>query len=193
MRILAVTNSYPIAETPALGTYIEQQIKGLRIIGVDVEILFLNRAQEGMRVYRGIGKTVRQRAAYFEADLIHIMYGGVIADKVTREVDGRPSIVSYCGSDLLGENFSGVVRKIISKYGIRASHRAARRARGIVVKSRNLYDALPKDINRSKVRIIPNGIDLDLFRPIDRSYCRHRLGWHRNEFHVLFPANSGDP
>jgi len=121
------------------------------------------------------------------------MYGGVIADKVTREVDGRPSIVSYCGSDLLGENFSGVVRKIISKYGIRASHRAARRARGIVVKSRNLYDALPKDINRSKVRIIPNGIDLDLFRPIDRSYCRHRLGWHRNEFHVLFPANSGDP
>ncbi|HBH81730.1 MAG TPA: hypothetical protein DDY39_18040 [Nitrospira sp.] len=63
-----------------------------------------------------------------------------------------------------------------------------------MVKSRNLEQALPATVIRSKVRIIPNGIDLKRFKPIDQADCRNRLGWDPNRFHVLFPANvGGDP
>jgi glycosyltransferase involved in cell wall biosynthesis len=48
-------------------------------------------------------------------------------------------------------------------------------------------------VEQSKIKIIPNGIDLERFRPLDRHECRKRLGWHPDIFHVLFPSNSGDP
>lgn len=121
------------------------------------------------------------------------MYGGVMANVMTRVVRDRPTVVSFCGSDLLGELLSGSVRKIISRIGVRASWRAARRASGVIVKSRNLLDSLPKDINRSKIRIIPNGIDLTRFKPLGQSESREQLGWNDNCFHVLFPTNQGDP
>jgi glycosyltransferase involved in cell wall biosynthesis len=121
------------------------------------------------------------------------MYGGVMADEATRAVIDRPTVVSFCGDDLLGELLSGFLRRLISGYGVMASHRAARRACGIVVKSKNLQDALPDDVDRSKVRIIPNGVDLERFKPLNRDKCRQRLGWSGDRFHVLFPANDGDP
>lgn len=193
LQILAVTNMYPTPQAPASGTFVEQQIKGLSQIGLDVDVMFVDRAQRGMRAYLGLGGQIRSRIADLQPDLVHIMYGGVMADKVTRAVDDRPTVVSFCGSDLLGELLSGYVRKLIAGYGLLASHRAARRASGIVVKSKNLQDALPDDVSRSKVRIIPNGIDLERFKPLSRDKCRDRLRWSACCFHVVFPANSGDP
>ena len=193
LRILAVTNMYPTLETPVLGTYVEKQIKGLKQIGLHVAVMFVDRTQKGMRAYLGLGRKVRERLTEFHPDVVHIMYGGVMANEVTRNVEDRPTVVSFCGSDLLGENLSGTVRKLISEYGILASHKAARRTTGIVVKSKNLHDALPADVYRSKVRIIPNGVDLEWFQPINRDKCRNRLGWDSKVFHILFPANLGDP
>jgi glycosyltransferase involved in cell wall biosynthesis len=61
-----------------------------------------------------------------------------------------------------------------------------------VVVSRGLRDALPTDVEHDMVRIIPCGIDLDRFRPLDRHACCARLGWDPDRFHVLFPANAGN-
>jgi glycosyltransferase involved in cell wall biosynthesis len=88
---------------------------------------------------------------------------------------------------------SGWRRNAISQLGVWASYGAARRADGIVTKSRNLRDALPAGVPATRVRIIPNGVDLTRFRPLDRAACRVRLGWSARDFHVLFPANTGDP
>jgi len=192
-RILAVTNMYPTPASPASGTFVEHQINSLRQRGLTVEVVFVNRVQKGIRAYLGLDRMVNGKILEFEPDVVHVMYGGVMADTVTRSVRDRPVLVSFCGSDLLGEHLSGHLRKFISQYGVRASHRAARRATRVIVKSKNLKDALPLDLEQSKVRIIPNGIDLERFKPLDRDECRKRLAWDPNTFHVLFPANSGDP
>jgi teichuronic acid biosynthesis glycosyltransferase TuaC len=193
LRILAITNMYPTPQAPSSGTFVEQQIKGIRQIGCDVDIMFLNRARKGMGVYLGLGRQLRARMTDYQPDIVHVMYGGVMADEVTRAVSDMPTVVSFCGSDLLGELLSGFVRRLIAGYGVVASHRAARRACGIAVKSKNLQDVLPDDVDRSKVRIIPSGVDLERFKPLDRDKCRRRLGWSGNCFHILFPTNSGDP
>jgi teichuronic acid biosynthesis glycosyltransferase TuaC len=193
MRILAVTNLYPTPRNPGAGTFVEQQVLGLRRSGLDVEVMHVDRCERGMRSYFTIGAELRSRIEQFQPDVVHAMYGGVLAERATRIVKDRPTVVSFCGSDLLGELLSGSMRRIISEYGILASHIAARRAVGIVVKSRNLEEALPTTVNRSKVRIIPNGIDLERFRPLNQVDCRNKLGWDSNKFHVLFPTNAGDP
>jgi len=193
LRILVVTNNYPMPQSPASGTYVEQQIRGLEQIGLQVDVVFVDRARKGMRAYFGLGRKIRARAAELRSDIVHVMYGGVMADEVTRNIQDRPTVVSFCGSDLFGEQLSGTLRKLVAQYGVIASRRAAMRATGIVVKSKALFDALPRGLDRARVRIIPNGVDLDRFRPLKREQCRDRLKWGDDSFHVLFPATSGDP
>jgi teichuronic acid biosynthesis glycosyltransferase TuaC len=184
---------YPEPHAPSSGTFVEQQIKGLREIGLNVDVLYLNRRQKGMSVYFDLPKRLRTEIKKFQPDVVHAMYGGVMADRVTRTVNDRPTVVTFHGSDLLGEHLSGTVRKLIAGYGVRASWNAARRAQRVVTVSRTLRDVLPNDIRQSKVNIIPNGIDLTRFKPLDRDRCLERLKWDADTFHILFPANSGDP
>jgi glycosyltransferase involved in cell wall biosynthesis len=172
---------------------VEQQIKGLWNAGFDVEVMIVKRSQEGYGAYRNLSRRVREQAAKLRADLTHSMYGGVMAKGVVCSGHHRPVIVSFCGSDLLGENLPGLVRKLAVVYGVWCSRFAAKRACGVVVKSKNLQDALPARVDGKSVRIIPNGIDLRRFHPMDLRGCQTRLGWSEARFHILFPANAGSP
>lgn len=193
MRVLAVTNLFPTAQNPVFGTFVASQINSLRQANVEVDTLFVDRLRHGMASYLGLRRNISERIREFCPALVHVMYGGIMADIVTRSVRDRPVVVSFCGSDLLGELLSGFARKLISTYGVLCSHRAASRAAGVVVKSRNLREALLGTTHPSKIRIIPNGVDLSVFRPLDRQECRAQLGWDLASFHILFPTNAGDP
>jgi glycosyltransferase involved in cell wall biosynthesis len=184
---------YPTSRNPASGVFVEQQIKSLQHIGLDVDVMHLDRDQRGFAAYVGIRRNVCARIQQSHPDLIHVMYGGVMAAAVTRSVNTKPTVVSFCGSDLLGQHLSGPLRRVMAGYGVLASHRAAKRATAVVVKSKNLSDALPCGVDRQKVRVIPNGVDLEVFKPLNREECRSRLGWNDETFHVLFPTNAGDP
>ena len=189
MRILAVTNMYPTPQFPSSGSFVEQQIRGMRRIGLNVEVLFFNRLQQGIRVYAGLREQLQARIKSFRPDIVHSMYGGIMADRVTQHVVDQPTVVTFHGSDLLGEHLSGVVRKFVAGYGVFASRRAAQRATRVVVVSQVLSEALPKSVDRAKVSLIPCGIDLERFRPMNQDECRHELGWQPERFHILFPSH----
>src|SRR5262245_65450883 len=114
MRILAVTNMYPTDKDPTVGTFVEQQINGLKQIGLVIELLVIDRVQKGMSAYFCVGREIRTAMADFGPDIVHCMYGGVMADLVTHAVESRPTVISFCGDDLLGELLSGPIRKFVS-------------------------------------------------------------------------------
>lgn len=184
---------YPSTPFPTSGVFVEEQIKGMRAAGLDVSVLFVNRRQEGAMTYYRLGERLRQAAAEFGPDLLHVMYGGVMADQIVRRHHLVPTVVTFHGSDLLGENLSGLVRKTISRYGVHCSKRAARLAEGVVVVARHLLPSLDGGVSGDKVRVIPCGIDLERFRPLGTSACKRLLGWDPEAFHVLFASSSGDP
>jgi glycosyltransferase involved in cell wall biosynthesis len=132
---------------------------------------------------------LRGAMAAHEPDLVHVMYGGVMADLATRVVRGAPVVISFCGNDLLGEGAAGLPRRLTGRLGVVCSRHAARRARAIIVKSRALLTALPSDVDRRLVWLVPNGVDLELFKPADAAACRAALGWAPDRKHVLFPAD----
>jgi glycosyltransferase involved in cell wall biosynthesis len=193
MRILAVTNMYPSSGAPASGVFVEQQVQGLRAAGLPVEVVFIDRKQQGAMCYYRMTLLIRAAIESFAPDLVHVMYGGVMADQVIRLPNLPPAVVTFHGSDLLGENHSGLARRLISRYGVYCSRRAARRAAGVVVVARHLVNALPKNLDRHKLKVIPCGIDLDRFKPLNEEECRRQLGWRSDMFHVLFVSNNGDP
>src|SRR5205809_1471861 len=192
MQILAVTNMYPTPANPALGTFIEQQVESLRTVGLDVDVLILERAIQGRRVYLYLTERLSQKTHTVRYDLVHIMYCGIMAEFATKAVQNIPTVVTIHGSDLFGNQLARPVERLSAYLGIVASRRAARRADGVITVSSRLRDALPKDIDRSKVRVIPCGIDLQRFRPQDPAQCRKVLGWHSNALHILFATN-GNP
>ena len=44
-------------------------------------------------------------------------------------------------------------------------------------------------VSRDDVQVIPNGVDLSLFRPLDRRECRRRLRLKNEATYVLFPSD----
>jgi glycosyltransferase involved in cell wall biosynthesis len=184
---------YPSPARPGNGVFIEQQVSSLSARQLDVRMMFVDRRSLGPSVYYRIGAMLERELAEFAPDVVHVMYGGVMADQVTKHRGVPPTIVTFHGSDLLGENFSGLLRKLISRYGVHCSKRAARRANGVIVVARHLLKAFGKEINSSKVQVIPCGIDLERFKPMDQNRCRERLGWQTGDFHVLFATSAGDP
>jgi teichuronic acid biosynthesis glycosyltransferase TuaC len=193
MRILAVTNMYPSKEFPGRGVFVEEQIRGLANLGLSVRVRFIDRWQEGPMAYYRMGGQLTRDIAEFDPDLIHVMYGGVMAEQVVRRHHVRPILVTFHGSDLLGENLSGRLRRLISRYGVWCSKRAAKAAEGVIVVARHLLRVLPRTLLPAKVRVLPCGIDLERFRPLDPSSCRRQLGWSSDSFHVLFASSNGDP
>jgi glycosyltransferase involved in cell wall biosynthesis len=193
VKVLIVTNIYPTARNPVSGPFVEQQIRSLRETGLTVEVMLVDRAQRGMGVYLGLGRKVRERLSSFDADLVHSMYGGVMAAQVVDAVKDRPTVVTFHGSDLLGERLSGTARRMIAGVGVWASVKAARQASGTVVVSHALKRFLLERVHPRHVRVIPCGVDLEQFKTLDRDLCRQRLGWDKSSFHVLFPATNGNP
>ena len=54
-----------------------------------------------------------------------------------------------------------------------------------IVKSQRMKDKLKvKDSS-----VIPNGVDTDIFKPIDKRNAIEKLGWDKNKKHILFAAN----
>jgi len=193
MKVLAVTNIYPTDSYPESGTFVEQQIRGLRQVGVDVQVLFVDRRVRGAVAYASIPWLVSAALAGFDADLVHVMYGGVLADLVTLRVSDRPTVVTFHGSDLLGGRSFRWLKRWMAAFGVRSSRRAAKRADGIVVVAPALTRTLPSDVDRDNVRVIPCGIDLDRFKPLDHVQCRNELNWPADRFHVLFNSAGDDP
>lgn len=54
-----------------------------------------------------------------------------------------------------------------------------------IVKSQKVYNIL----NNSKVKIIPNGVNLKIFKPIDKAIALKQLGWSKDSINILFAGN----
>jgi len=186
MKVLAVTNMMPSPLNPRSGTFVEQQIVGIKSIGIEIDVLLIDRPNLGMRQYTKTREMVRSKITNTRYDVIHIMYAGVMAYLATKETSQFPTVVSFCGVDLLGADYGSPLFRLRTRLGVWASYRAAERADAIVVKSRNLEQGLPPGIDRANVFIIPNGINMERFKPMRTEECRRRLGWSPDSFHILF-------
>ncbi|WP_254278592.1 glycosyltransferase family 4 protein [Haloarcula marina] len=100
-------------------------------------------------------------------DLIHANYGLTAPMAVAQPK--LPVVLSLWGSDLMG------------KYGP-VTQRFARYCDEVIVMSDGMAE-----IYEGECLVIPHGVDLAQFRPIERGIARQELGWPEDEHIVLFP------
>lgn len=157
--------------------FFRQQIETLERKGVDCTVLEVPGAEQidgdmgsrrGVKEYLQFFPMVRRELRRGAYDLIHANYGLTAPYAATQL--RLPVVLTLWGSDVVG--FDGLVTKAF-----------AWRADAVTVRSEEMRELL----GREDAHIVPSGVDLERFRPIDRTEARERAGWDPDGTHVLFP------
>lgn len=184
MRVLHVTGRYPTPAQPQAGCFIETQVESLRKKGVRIEVCVIPGRGPGKYV-RGIG-FVQKAIQAFAPEIVHAhyTYSGWTARVATR----LPLVVSFMGGDVQGvPGKDGRVSLGNAAAHLAASRALARTADWNITKS----EALARQIGVKNLEVIPNGLDLELFKP--KTVERARLGLREKCRYILFAGRFDDP
>lgn len=157
MRILVITNMYPTARDRSFGTFVGEQVVALRKRGVDVDVLFIDGRSSVVNYLLGPLR-LWKRLWSSGYDLIHAHY--VFSGVIARMQFSCPVVVSFHGAGEM-EGWQGWLCKRLTPF-----------LDGATVTSQRHHQRL----GMASARIVPCGVDLDLFRPMPRDEARRQLG-----------------
>jgi glycosyltransferase involved in cell wall biosynthesis len=176
MNVLVVTNMYPTAGSPAVGTFVYDQVASLRAAGVHVDVLHMDSRASKWSYVRGLFKLRRalQRRRY---DLIHAHY--VFSGVIARAQWKVPVVLTHHGCEVLGyPRWQTWLAKMVTPFFDE-----------VVYVTEQMRRALHDDDGW----VIPCGIDLDAFQPIPRDEARAALGLPADKPLVLWAGESWRP
>ena len=150
---------------------VKAQGDSLAKAGIEVDYFLIK--GKGIKGYLGQILPLRKYWKKGNFDVVHAHFS--FSSYVASLARVKPLVVSLMGSDLKATPWN---KKMIRFFSM------AFRWREIIVKSRDMAVDLPMEVH-----VIPNGVDTELFVPMDKEMCRQRLGWKEGVKHVLFPAN----
>jgi len=127
-------------------------------------------------------RAIRSRIHEFRPDVVHAHFGTITALATVLAAD-VPVIITFRGSDLNPSPSDGWMRNAVQNI---LSNTAARFAEGIILVSRQLRSRLW--FYHPNARVIPTGVDMDVFKPGSRVEAREKLEWRFNDPVVLFNA-----
>lgn len=176
LRVLAVI---PGAFSGQTFVFAHRQVAQLRGSGVQVETFSLLGRTNPLELCRQI-RRFRKVLAHYRPHVIHAHYGTVTA--LFCALSTRvPLVITFRGSDLNPSSEHSRLRAAVSRW---MSHGAALMAREIICVSQELRRRLWW--RARGIQVIPTGVDLTQFRPMDRDCARRELGWSTSERIVLF-------
>ncbi len=105
-------------------------------------------------------------------DLIHAHYS--LCGFVSCLASSIPVVTSLLGSDVNGSFFWRFIINMFSKFCWSLT----------IVKS----DRMKKKLGIPRILVIPNGVDLDVFKEMDKVQCRDKLGLEQDKQYILFPS-----
>jgi glycosyltransferase involved in cell wall biosynthesis len=173
VRALIVTNMYPSAERPALGSFVADQVAALRRAG-DADIDVFSFAPGG---YARAARTLWARHRRDRFDIVHAHFG--LTQWPALAVRARARAITLHGTDLAHPR-----SRAVTLAGLRANDLV-----GVV--SEPMAAAVPRWAMRGRPAVLPAGIDVHRFVAIDRAQARRRLGLPAEGPYLLFPADPG--
>ena len=162
MKILFVASANKGAMTPVVINQAEA------LISEGVEVDFFPIRGKG---FRGYLRNVRPLHRYLRThhyDAIHAHYS--LSAFAASLAGARPLVVSLMGSDVKAARWYKFIIRFFAFFF---------RWKAIIVKSNDMY----RDLGIPRALIIPNGVNLERFHPMDQVECRQRLGWNNSPHH----------
>jgi teichuronic acid biosynthesis glycosyltransferase TuaC len=184
MNVLIATAIYPTAENPAFGSFVRTQAEALRKAGVDVDVLVLNGRFRKLIYPKGVFQLRKRLSSGSTRQLIHAHIS--LVGMVARTQFKLPIVVTYHGSDLLGEINERGKTTLFSRLAVAAGQVLAQSVDAVIVQNEEMAGKLKR---KKDVYIIPCEIDVDVFQPYPREGARARLALDPRKKYLLFAAN----
>ncbi|MGA9859771.1 MAG: glycosyltransferase [Solirubrobacteraceae bacterium] len=174
MRALIVTNMYPSADRPALGSFVADQVAALRRTAA-AEIEVFSFAPGGISAYTEAARALARRRRAGRFDIVHAHFG--LTAWAALAAPARARLVTLHGTDLAHPR-----SRPVTLAGLRLQDLV-----GVV--SQSLAAAVPHWASGGRVAVLPCGVDLHRFAPIDRGEARRALGLSPEGPYLLFAAD----
>jgi len=171
MKILFVCSG-----NKGISPIVKSQADSLKNKEVELEVFPI--IGQGLRGYLKNISKLKKQILIFKPDIIHSHYSfcGIIASLATKKI---PIVASLMGSD----THQSKLMKLTIRYF--ANYRWSK----TIVKSEDMKIRL----GLNNAVILPNGVDLNLFKPLDKKECRNKLGWDLDKKYILFASNPARP
>jgi glycosyltransferase involved in cell wall biosynthesis len=186
MRVLVVTSLYLSGN----GNWVAEQVRSLRDLGAQVDVVFFDTKQTRWNYALSIPGIVR-RIRSRRYDIVHTHHTYTLFDVlIARSLSGAriPVILTNHEGEILdrdGRTLSWHPSSHLRNW-LGVKRYAAQRADFVIFVAQDLATALRFD---GRHAVIPCGVDLGKYRPLDRYECRKHLGVPENTMVVFFPAN----
>ena len=183
MRILMVTVPLPTPDNPTTMAPLARQIKSLKALGVQVDVLEIKGVSR-LKYVQAI-PTLHKRA--YAVDIVHAHYA--FCGWLARTQFSKPLVVSFMGDDLLGTPDEAGRVDTFSQLVVRLDRWFAHTVDAVIVKSAEMAEI----VKPVEAYVVPNGVDMRAFCPMDSREARSRLGWLEDRRYILFPGNPDNP
>jgi len=187
---LRVLHVVPIAPDGGTSGFTQRQIDRLAEAGVKGRMVFFGGAAMLLQPHRlliGIA-AIRREIRMFQPDIVHAHWGSLLAFATAlSSLGGPPLVITYRGSDINPVPSEPWLRSLIRTS---CSQLAVLRAAAVICVSDELRERLWS--RRGLVRIVPDGTDVSLFKPLDKLDARRKLNWPFDE-RVVFFYEGGRP
>lgn len=172
LKVLFIASGNHGAISPVVGNQAEALISE----GVEIEWYLLK--GKGIKGYLKNVKPLRQYLKAHQYDAIHAHYS--LSAFVASLAGAKPLVVSLMGSDVKAAGWYKFIIRLFAAFGGWKS---------IIVKSNDMY----RSLGIKRAIIIPNGVNIERFKPMSIVDSRKYLGWDPRKKHILFPANASRP
>ena len=174
MRILLVTQMWPSAEHPDLGSFLVPVVRELEGLGHVVEVSAISERGGGPAKYARLSSEARREARRFGPDVVfaHFLFPAGAAGAFAARAAGVPLVVMAHGQDV--ENLESM------RWVRRPTRSVLGRSSSLIVNSRWLGERLERRLPGAgppPFAVIDCGVDLDAFAPRPAGPARTAVGW----------------
>lgn len=167
MKVLHVTNLYPFEEEPTFGVFVKEQVESLKNPNFQ-DVFFINARKKGFREYFRAVKDLKKIINNYDVMHCHHQFSTITAYLANPNAKIITAILGDIGKRSW---FNKKVYNIAEKI-----------SRKIIFKNK-----LPSSSGKNV--LLPNGVNLEIFKELDKCKCRNTLELKQDQIYVLFVCN----
>jgi len=171
--------------------FVQRQIDSLRSLIPNMQVIYAglgSKAEDMLALARKLQYAIKT----FKPEVIHAQYATATGAVTIMNCGPIPIIVSFGGDEIYGTYINAhSTQSWRTSLALRCSRYCAKKAAVCIAKNERMREILKK-WGAGRVEVIPNGVNLDLFKALDQPFCRAQLGLKRDAQYVVFAVRDND-